>query len=263
MPETSKDPEAPPRPPRKQTPLILTAPTAPTVLAALILALLSTSAAADTDAEWFGAVKTSIGEVTIDSIRARGIGTGTIIDGMVDGAIEDDEVDDYTAGVGFAVGRRFGYWHIAAEYVWRYRTDWDIVAPTPSIQAVTNVFANVETSSLLLNLARRGPINEHWSWELGAGIGWVTNDIDAEFIEREVPGVRPEFKVKDSSSTSDFSYNVFGGVTRELGGPWTLNLRARYIDLGELESGPFPSRAVRTSADHESIEVQFSLERDF
>ena len=232
-------------------------------ISACVLVFSAAPASAKTDAEWFGAVKASIGEVTIDSISTNGIGTGATIGGIVDGTLEDDEVDDYTAGLGFAFGRRFGYWQIEGEYVWRYRTDWDIVAATPSIQTITNIFSNVETNSLLLNLTRRGPINEHWSWEMGAGIGWVTNDIESDYVEREVPGIRAELKVKDDDSTSDFSYNVFGGVTRELGGPWTLNLRMRYIDLGELETGPFPSRAARASADHTSIEMMFTLERDF
>ncbi len=232
-------------------------------LIGILLASGTSTAAADTDAEWFGAVKTSLGDVTIDGISTSGIGNGMLIGGQIDGELEDDEVDDWTAGVGVAFGRRFGYWQLSAEYVWRYRTDWDVVTATPSIQTITKIFSNVETNTLMLNLARRGPINEHWSWEAGAGIGWVSNDVESEYVEREVPGISPQMSFDDNSSTSDFSYSVFAGVTRELGGPWTLNVRARFIDLGELEAGPFPGRPGRASADHQSTEIQFSLERDF
>ena len=231
--------------------------------AAVLLLLGQPAMAAQGDGEWFGAVKVSLGDVTIDSISTSGIGNGSIINGQLDGALEDDAVDDWTAGMGIAFGRRFGYWNLEAEYIWRYRTDWDVVTATPSIQSITNIFSNVETNTLMINLARRGPISEHWSWEAGAGIGWVTNDIESDYIEREVPGVRAQMTFKDDDSTSDFSYSVFAGVTRELGGPWTLNVRARYIDLGELETGPFPSRPGRATADHQSMEVQISIERDF
>jgi len=214
------------------------------------------------DAEWYGALKGSISEDTIDGIKQQGIGTGMVINGMVDGALEDTEVDDYTAGFSVAVGRRMGYWNIELEYTYRYRTDWDVVTTTPSIAAITNVFSDVETNNLMLNVARRGPLTQYWSWEVGAGIGLVSKDLDSDYIERETP-TRPELRFSDDSSDTDFSYSVFAGLTRDMGNPWTFNLRLRYIDLGELEAGPFPNRAARVSADMSAIELQFSLERDF
>lgn len=215
------------------------------------------------DAAWFAAAKVSLGDVTIDGVGHGGtIGTGALINGQLDGRLEDTETDDYTAGVAFAVGRRMGNWQVEAEYTWRYRTDWDVVATTDSIQAITNVFSNVETGSLMLNLARRGVISENWSWEIGAGAGLVYNSVEATYIERAVPGMRDEMRFKDDGTESSFSYNAFVGVTRALSGPWTLNIRYRYIDLGDLEAGPFPQRPARLSADHTSNELQFSLERD-
>jgi len=223
----------------------------------------SANAHAAGDGEWFGAAKVSLGDVTIDGVGQGGtIGTGQLINGQIDGRLEDTQTDDYTAGIAFAVGRRMGNWQVEAEYTWRYRTDWDVVAATDSIQTITNVFSNVETGSLMLNLARRGVISEHWSWEIGAGAGLVYNSVEATYIERAVPGIRDEMRFKDDSTESSFSYNAFVGVTRALRGPWTLNVRYRYIDLGELKAGPFPQRTARLSADHTSNELQFSLERD-
>jgi len=99
----------------------------------LLLTLVPGVAIAD-DGEWFVGLKASLGEDTIDSISAGGtIGTGMMIGNEIDGQIADDEVDDYTAGVGFSAGRRFGNWTVEGEYIYRYRTDWDIAASTPSI----------------------------------------------------------------------------------------------------------------------------------
>ena len=216
------------------------------------------------DNVWFGAIKTSIGDTTIENISHNNtIGTGALIGGQIDGRIEDTTIDDYTAGFGFAVGRRFGNWSFEAEYVYRYRTDWDLVAPTPAIQTITNVFSNVETNTLMFNLIRRGVINKNWSWELGGGVGFVSNDIEADYIEREVPGVTPEMVFKDDTRERNFSYNLLVGVTRTFADKWNFNLRYRYIDLGELEAGPFPNRAARIDGDQTSTELQFSIERDF
>ncbi len=231
------------------------------LLGSLVCSPTALASDAASDAEWYGAVKASISEDTIDSIGQRGIGTGAVIGGEVDGALADSEIDDYTAGIAIAVGRRTGYWNVELEYTYRYRTDFDIAASTPSINTITNVFSDVQTNSLMLNAARRGSLSQFWSWEVGAGIGLVSKDLDSDYIERATPTVA-ERRFSDSSSETDFSYSVFAGVTRELSNPWTLNLRLRYIDLGELEAGPFPSRAATVSADQSAIEMQFSLERD-
>lgn len=214
--------------------------------------------------QWYVAIKASIGDATIDHITHHGtIGTGARIDNFIDGQIAHEKIGDYTAGTGIAIGKRMGYWNFSAEYIWRYRTDWDIVAPTPSISTVTNIFSNVETTTLLINVAQRRPFTSKWSWELGAGLGLVMNDLETEFIEREAPGISPELIFNDKSRKTDFSYNIYAGITRELIGPWSLSLRYRYIHLGELRAGPFPGRAVRLASDHTSQELQFSLEWEF
>ena len=71
------------------------------IILILVLTLLSFSPRAGaSDAEWYGAIKASISEDTIDSISQSGIGTGAIVDGILDGVLEDDNIDDYTAGFG-------------------------------------------------------------------------------------------------------------------------------------------------------------------
>jgi opacity protein-like surface antigen len=231
----------------------------------LITTLLTGAASADTDTsstkQWFVGITSSIAEVAIEDISAN-IGTGEVIGGERDGQLEDTEVDDYTAGFGFSVGRRIGYWQVAAQYIYRYRTDWDVVATTPAIETITNVFTNVETHTLLINAARHGSITQHWSWELGAGMGYVHHRMDSEYIEREVPGVSGEQVFKDQRRNGGFSYNVFAGVTREFGRDWTLNMRTSYIDMAELKAGSFPERPVRLRADQSAVELQFSIEKN-
>jgi hypothetical protein len=230
----------------------------------VFLNLYSLASVADGDSQWFAAISVSVGDVTIDNISHRNtIGTGGMIGNGIDGQLEDESIDDQAAGLGIVVGRRMGNWNISAEGVWRYRTDWDLVVETPSIQTITNVFSDIETNTLMLNLARRGPISQFWSWEVGAGVGLVRNNLDSQYIERAIPGVAAEQKFKDTSSDIEFSYNVFAGVTRDLGGPWTLNVRYRYIDLGELQAGPFPDRAGQAFGDYRSQELMFTFERDF
>ena len=216
------------------------------------------------EGRWYTAVKASLGDVTIDDISHFGtIGTGLRIGNDLDGRIKDRQTSDYTTGIGVAVGRRLGdHWTLEGELVWRYRTDWDISATTPSIETITNVFSDVSTTTVVINAIRRGAINQHWSWEIGAGVGVVYNDIAASYLERATPSV-PEFKVRDNATETGFTFNVLGGVVRDLPGAWSLNIRWRYVELGDLSAGPFATRPARVSAEHSAHEVQFSVERSW
>ena len=233
------------------------------LIATSIIGMLTWTSAWAADVETFVALKTSLGAVTLDQMsHHRTIGTGLPIGNDIDGALDDTGIVDYTAGIGISVGKRWNYWTLEAELIWRYRTDWDLSAPTPSIQTITNVFSNVETTSFSINLLRRGPISQHWSWEIGAGIGLVRNAIKTEYIERATL-TEPEFSTTDHAIATDFNYNILAGVVRSLGTAWSMNIRYRFIELGELSAGPFPNRTVRVSSDHSAHEMQLSFERKF
>ena len=157
----------------------------------------------------------SAGRATIDRIDHEGtIGTGQLINGLIDGALEDTSITDTVAGIGVSASRDLGTWFVEGEVIWRYRTDWDIAAPTPSINTVTNVFSNVGTWSALVNAGRHGTLGNHWRWQAGAGVGVALNDVDSEYIERAVPGVSGKRIFKASRNEVEPAWNVFASVRR-------------------------------------------------
>ena len=177
----------------------------------LLAALVAAPARADGDAEaaagtvsrWLVVPKIGVGEVSIENIRHDGtIGTGEIIGGELDGQIREGSVRDHPWGIGGSLVRRFGNWDVEAELMWRFRTDWDIAVATPSIQTITNVFTNIETTTLMFNVIRHGRINRRWSWEAGGGLGWVLTRMDSEYIEREVPDIAPSARIAPPSVMS-------------------------------------------------------------
>ena len=233
-----------------------------TPFTALLVALLVTLPDLANAEDWYLAGRLSTGLALLEDITHKGtIGTGAPVGNDFDGSLADEDIDDLTGGIGIALGRRTGNWNIEAEFIWRYRTDWDIAATTYSLQAITSVFTNVATSTLLMNATRRIPINVHWSWEVGAGIGLVANHQEGKYIERGVPGITPQVEFEDEANSTDFSWNAILGVSRKLGESWALSLRYRYIDLGDLHIGPFPSRTGEVFADHTSHELMLSFER--
>ncbi|MYF11914.1 MAG: porin family protein [Gammaproteobacteria bacterium] len=228
---------------------------------AVALAVLASVLAGPVEgADWQAAVKLNAGFTTMSGITHRGtLGTGERIGIDIDGEIERHRTEDVTAGVGASLGRRFGPWLLEAEYVWRYRTDWDATAPTPTIQAITNVFTNVRTSTLMLNAGRTGPFSARWLWEAGLGAGAVWNRMRSDYIERAVSGVRPERRFKRADTKTSLAWNLFAGISRAVGQRWRLGLRYRYIDLGELRAGPFEARPARLFANQGAHELQLAL----
>ncbi len=227
-----------------------------------IVALMIPSVTVQAD-DWYFAFKTSVAVSTIDDITHKGtIGTGAQIGNDIDGKLRDTEDDDVTAGIGLALGRTFGAWAIEADYHWRYRTDWDASIPTPSIQTMTNLHTNIESSALMLNAIRSGALGEKWRWQIGIGAGMTFHDFESDYIEREVPGVRPQMRFSDEDSSTEFTWSVLGGVSRALGEAWRFNLRYHYTDFGDLEVGPYPSRPGRLFAEYSAHEIYASLERD-
>ena len=232
----------------------------------LLLALLLTVTVQQTHfAEgWRARLVLSGGRANIDDITDKGtIGTGEVIGGQIDGQIQESDFDDTAAGFGANVAYNWGAWAVEGELIWRYRTNWDLTIPTPEIRTITNVFSNVETTTALVNVIREGSFgsNSKWRWHAGAGVGVVYNDVEADYIERAVPGETPEFKVKDSNSETDVTWNVLAGVDRPFGNSWTFRIRYRYIDLGDLEVGPFPDRSGVVYGEHTSHELLFGLHR--
>lgn len=231
------------------------------VAVALFVSLFAAAGSANAEG-WYLAVRVSIGLAQMENITHNGtIGTGMPFGTDFDGALAHEDIDDTTAGTGLGLGRRFGRWNIEVELMWRYRTDWDIAASTYSLQTITNVFTNVATSTLLLNATRHIPINANWAWEVGAGLGLVVNEQEGQYLERQVPGISPQLVIEDTTRSTDFSWNAIVGISRKLGNSWSIELRYRYIELGDLHVGPFDPRPGEVFTDHSSHEFLLSFKR--
>ena len=220
----------------------------------------ATPAAADT-LRWYVSAKTSIAEHRLTEATHYGsIGDGTTYGGQLDGQLAATHNEDETGGIGFSVGRSFNAWRVEGELMWRYRTDWDLRALTHSIGSVTNLFTNIETTTLMINAIRSQQLNEAWRWEIGTGVGLVRTSSEASFVERGTV-TRAEFIDRSHHDQTQFAWGALLGVSRSIGERWRMDLHYRYLDLGDIAVGPFPTRSAQAEAEHTAHELQVSFTR--
>jgi opacity protein-like surface antigen len=211
---------------------------------------------------WYTAGTLSIGAADLHNSSSRGtLGTGQLINGLVDGQFKHSREVDTVAGIGASFGRTGPRWSLETETLWRVRTDWDLAAPTPSIRTVTNIHTNINNITLLLNLSRHWGRQGPWQWHVGGGIGVAFNRFETDYKERAIPGESDEVEVQADSRSEQFAWNLSAGVSRQFNNRWQGRLRYRYMDLGNLEVGPFEGRSARVVGRHSVHELQLTLVR--
>jgi len=232
------------------------------VLLLLTCAATTAGRVAAAEQEWRIFIEPFYGTAIIDQIDGQGIGTGELIAGFVDGRLREGRLDDGVAGLGLRIEREYVRWHFGLALAWRYRTDWDLTATTPSISSITNVFSDVETRSATLEVGR------HWwrgqnrlAFDVGAGL--VRNRIESEYLEREVPGVRGQLRFEAKETPRDLAWNLTLSWHRPLNDRWQFGVRYRYSNLGDFSTGDFVERPAELSARHRSHDVILSFGRRF
>lgn len=195
-----------------------------------------------------------------DRNEGAGVGTGQIVEGQLDGQIRDDRIDDVVAGISVGLERSWKNYVIGGDLSFRYRADWDLTAPTPSIQSVTNVFSNVQTTNAVLYAGRTWQFSGN-RISLGGGVGVVLNRVDSEYIEREVPGIRAEQRFEAQAYLTEFSWIAFAKWSYPISQSWDIGLGYRYSDLGSVRTDDFVQRPGRFQARHTSHDLVLSFAR--
>lgn len=195
-----------------------------------------------------------------DRIRGSGVGTGQILEAQIDGRLREGRLDDVVAGISAGLEHRLGNYVIGIDASFRYRTDWDLTAPTPSIQSITNIFSNVQTTSSIVYIARtwqRGASR----FSIGGGAGAAFSRVESEYIEREVPGIRPEQRFESQARNVDLSWAGFAKWNYPISRRWEIGLGYRYTDLGTLQTADFVFRPGEFATKHTSHDLILSFDR--
>lgn len=156
----------------------------------------------------------------VDDTRAN---AGTVL-------IHNDS--DGSGGVGLALGYNWSKKGMPLrselELHYRFRFDYDM-----RIANQAGYENNLHTQALLANLYYDFSLSERWTAYVGGGIGWARNNSEVERV-----ALLGGAKTKRDDTTDSLAWNVALGVVWQVSENWDLDARYRYIDLGEIETGP-------------------------
>lgn len=183
--------------------------------------------------------------VSAESARASADNSGDYMSFLLIGGVS--KVDDVTTSGGTlqirndsdevgAIGLTLGYnWAkkglpIRSEIEYHYRARFDFDTRVLGSAGYEN---QLSTHALLVNVYGDYQMNDRWALFAGGGIGWAQNVSDVARVPIGA-GAKTELVTR----TNNFTWNFAAGVIWSFAKNWDAEFRYRFIDLGEVESGP-------------------------
>lgn len=180
-----------------------------------------------------------------DSSRASAGNSGDYLSVLLIGGVS--AVNDVTASAGTlqlrndadevgGMGITLGYnWAkkglpIRSEIEYHYRARFDFDTRVLNSAGYEN---QLSTHALIANVYGDYQMNDRWALFAGGGVGWAQNVSDVARVPT-AGGPKTELVTRKNNLT----WNLALGVIWSFAQNWDAEFRYRYIDLGEVESGP-------------------------
>lgn len=197
-------------------------------------------------------------ERTGDYLVVRGIGGYSLVDDVAEtssGMLQIRNDTDIVGGLALAVGydwaKKGPPIRTELEYHYRVRMDFD----TRVVDGTAAGFENqLSTHAVLANVYYDLPSWGRFKAYLGAGAGWVRNVSDVDRVPLAGTAKEERTDAKDN-----FGWSVMTGVTYRISQGWRFEVGYRYIDLGEVKSGPFRDGTILTAGSYVSHDLILGL----
>lgn len=178
----------------------------------------------------------------VGDVTSTGTTTGPLTD--------NDQSDDSVGGGGMAFGYDFSY-HFGAdiraegEFIHIARVDVN-TRPVFSDGTLpsTGIENNVSIRTLMMNVFYDWDLGTWYTPHVGFGVGYGRNHSSAEsnnLATRVIDGVE--------TTTDNIAWSLMAGVQFDATDNWFADVGYRYIDSGELKTGPFANGVELQSDD--------------
>lgn len=139
---------------------------------------------------------------------------------------------DLVGAVGLAVGYNWAKKGvpIRSEIEYHYRARFDFDSRVLDSAGYEN---QLSSHALIVNAYYDYQMNDRWALFVGGGLGWAQNVSEVSRVPL-IGGQRSEL----TNRTNNLSWNAALGAIWSFSRNWDAEFRYRYIELGEVESGP-------------------------
>lgn len=165
------------------------------------------------------------------------------------GTLQERNTDDTTAALGVALGYNWAKKGIPvrSEIEYHYRVRFDFDARDVGTAGYEN---QLSTHAVLVNAYYDYQLSETWALFGGGGIGWAQNvsDVSRTSLNGGASSERTD-------ETDNFAWNLAIGAIWSFGQDWDLEFRYRYINLGEVSSGPHTDGTTLTADSYTAHDV--------
>ena len=168
---------------------------------------------------------------------------------------------DFVAGPGLAIGynwQEFG-WPVRTELEYHHRFRMDFGTRDLGGVGIPSYENNVSTNALLFNIYYDYALSPRWTVYGGGGIGIARNTSDVKRVQIALG--TPAVERTDSKTSVSWNFG-FGALWRWKEN-WTIDARYRFIDLGEIESGPHSAGETITAESYISHDLVIGFIYDF
>ena len=179
------------------------------------------------------------------------IGGISKVDGVTasSGTLEIRNDADQVGALGLTVGYNWAKKGLPIrseiEYHYRARYDFDT-----RVLGSAGYEDQLSTHALIVNAYYDYQMNDRWAVFAGGGIGWAQNVSDVARVPLAA-GTKTELVTR----TNNLTWNAALGVIWSFSRSWDAEFRYRYIDLGEVESGPHIDGTTITATSYKSHDL--------
>ena len=173
------------------------------------------------------------------------------------GTLQERNTDDTTAAPGVAIGYNWAKkglpFRSELEYHYRVRFDFDT-----RIIGTDGYENQLSTHAILLNAYYDHPLSKTLALFGGGGIGWAQNvsDMNRTSLNGGAGGDRIDRE-------DNFAWNLAVGTIWSYSSDWDIEFRYRFIDLGEVSSGPHPDSTTISADEYTAHDVIIGFNHRF
>lgn len=153
----------------------------------------------------------------------------------VQGPLVGEHSSDLVGGGGGFVGYRWDWLPLRTEMEvgYRVRMDWDFrSSSTPAIGYKNNV----DSTTVLFNILAEYRNESAFTPFFGGTLGWVRNHSSADRT-----ALISNTTTSQDSTVNDFAWGIMLGLDWAISANWRAEVAYRYLDLGSVSTGRFPT----------------------